>query len=157
MSRRDRRYCYVATGYLVRDGKTLLIKHKKLKMWLPPGGHIDEGETPDEAVLREALEETGLEAEFVVPPRAPVMRLGRVESQHEPQRVQIEEIPGHNHHIDFIFYLRAKPGAHVHRPDESDDIRWHTPEELGLPHVPEEVRDSGREAIALVEASTRIP
>ncbi|MBI5246704.1 MAG: NUDIX domain-containing protein [Elusimicrobia bacterium] len=153
----SRRYCYVATGYLVRDGKTLLLKHKKLRMWLPPGGHIDEGETPDEAVLREALEETGLEAEFVVPPREPVMRLGRVESQHEPQRVQIEEIPGHNHHIDFIYYLRAKPGAHVHRPDESDDIRWHSPEELGLPHVPEEVRDSGREAIALVEASTRNP
>jgi 8-oxo-dGTP pyrophosphatase MutT (NUDIX family) len=153
----SRRYCWVATGYLVRDGKTLLIKHKKLKMWLPPGGHVDEGETPDEAVLREAYEETGLRAEFVVPPRAPVMRMGRVESLHEPQRVQVEEIPGHNHHIDFIYYLRALPGEHVHRPDESDDIRWHSPEELGLPHVPEEVRDSGREAISLVEASTRNP
>jgi 8-oxo-dGTP pyrophosphatase MutT (NUDIX family) len=153
----SRRYCFVATAYLVRDGKTLLIKHKKLGMWLPPGGHIDEGETPDQAVLREALEETGLEGEFVVAPRAPVMRLGRVESLHEPQRVQVEELPGHNHHIDFIYYLRAKPGAHSHRPDESDDIRWHTPEDLGLSHVPAEVRDCGREAIALVEASTRNP
>ena len=37
-----RRYCFVATGYLVRDAKTLLLKHKKLGMWLPPGGHIEE-------------------------------------------------------------------------------------------------------------------
>lgn len=151
-----RKYCFVATAYLVRDGRTLLLKHKKLGMWLPPGGHIEEGETTDEAVLREVLEETGLEAEFISAPRAPVMRGGRVESLHEPQRVQVEEIPGHNHHIDFIYYLRAKEGAHAHRPDESDDIRWHTPEELGLPHVPEEVRDSGRDAIRTVSPS-RIP
>ena len=152
-----RRYCFVATAYLVRDGKTLLLKHKKLGMWLPPGGHIDEGETPDEAVLREVFEETGLEAEFIMPPRPPVMSSGRVESLHEPQRVQTEELPGHNHHIDFIYYLRAKSGDPVRRPEESDDLRWHTAEELGLPHVPDEVRESGRDAIILVGASTRNP
>jgi 8-oxo-dGTP pyrophosphatase MutT (NUDIX family) len=149
-----RKYCFVATGYVVRDGKTLLVKHRKLGMWLPPGGHIDDGEHPDEAVLREVLEETGLEAEFVVAPRAPVMAEGRVESLHEPQRVQIEEIPGHNHHVDFIYYLRARPGAHVHRPDESDDIRWHTAEELGQPHVTDEIRESGRDAIRVVSAAS---
>jgi len=145
-----RRYCFVATAYLVRDGQTLLLKHKKLGMWLPPGGHIEDGESPDEAVLREVLEETGLEAEFVASPRAPVLDDGRVVSLHEPHRVQIEEIPGHNHHIDLIYYLRAKPGAHAHRPDESDDIRWHTHDALGLPHVPDEVRESGRDAIRVV-------
>ncbi len=153
----QRKYCFVATGYLVRDGRTLLLKHKKLGMWLPPGGHIEPGETPDEAVLREVLEETGLEAEFVASPRSPVMRDDRVESLHEPQRVQIEEIPGHNHHIDLIYFLRAKPGAHVHRPDESDDIRWHSSDELGLPHVLPEIRESGRDAILFVDAPTRIP
>ena len=62
-----------------------------------------------------------------------------------------------DHHIDFIYYLRAKEGAPVHRPDESDALRWHSPEELGLPHVPDEVRESGRDAIRLVELSTRNP
>src|SRR6185436_11082971 len=62
---------FVATGYVVRDGKTLLLYHKKLKMWLPPGGHIDEGELPEEAVLREIREETGLEAEVISPRRQP--------------------------------------------------------------------------------------
>ena len=148
----SRRYCFVATGYLVRDGKTLLLKHKKLGMWLPPGGHIDEGETPDDAVMREVLEETGLEAEFVASPRPPILNDNRVESLHEPQRVQVEALPNHNHHIDFIYYLRAKPGTAVRRPEESDDLRWHTPEELGLAHVPVEVRDSGRDAIRFVDS-----
>jgi hypothetical protein len=79
---------------------------------------------------------------------------GRVESLHEPQRVQIEEIPGHNHHVDFIYYLRARPGAHVHRPAESDDIRWHTAAELGQPHVSDEIRESGRDAIRVVTAAS---
>lgn len=145
-----RKYCFVATGYVVRDGKTLLVKHKKLGMWLPPGGHIDDGETPDEAVLREVLEETGLEAEFVAAPRPPVMNDARVQSLREPQRVQVEAIPNHNHHVDFIYFLRAKPGAHVHRPEESDDIRWHSKEDLGGPHVVAEIRESGRDAIDFV-------
>ncbi|MDE2143958.1 MAG: NUDIX domain-containing protein, partial [Elusimicrobia bacterium] len=62
-----RRYCFVVSAYAVREGKVLLIKHKKLGLWLAPGGHIDEGETPDEAALRELKEETGLEADFAVP------------------------------------------------------------------------------------------
>jgi 8-oxo-dGTP pyrophosphatase MutT (NUDIX family) len=67
----SRRYCLVATAYVVRGDKTLLLKHRKLGMWLPPGGHVEPGETPDEAVRREVREETGLEIDFVEPRARP--------------------------------------------------------------------------------------
>lgn len=38
----------------------VLLRHKRLGLWLQPGGHIDPGEQPWEAALREAAEETGL-------------------------------------------------------------------------------------------------
>ncbi len=38
----------------------ILLEHKRLGMWLQPGGHIDPGEAPWEAAVREAAEETGL-------------------------------------------------------------------------------------------------
>lgn len=38
----------------------ILLKHKKLSIWVQPGGHIDPDETPAEAAVREAVEETGL-------------------------------------------------------------------------------------------------
>ena len=42
----------------------VLLRHKRLGLWLQPGGHIDPGETPWDAALREAQEETGLEVSF---------------------------------------------------------------------------------------------
>lgn len=38
----------------------LLINHKKYNIWVAPGGHVDEGELPSEAAVRETLEEVGV-------------------------------------------------------------------------------------------------
>ena len=41
---------FTATGFVFNEsGKILMIKHKKLGVWLPPGGHIDENELPCKA------------------------------------------------------------------------------------------------------------
>lgn len=63
------RKCVVASGVLIEGGKALLIYHEKLGVWLYPGGHVEEDETPSEAVVREFREETGLEVEPVGPRR----------------------------------------------------------------------------------------
>jgi 8-oxo-dGTP pyrophosphatase MutT (NUDIX family) len=57
--------CYTAGGVLIHDNKVLLIKHKKLGIWLNPGGHIDEGELPHQAAEREFFEETGVRVRAV--------------------------------------------------------------------------------------------
>ena len=51
---------FTATGFVVDKKSILLHWHKKLSMWLPPGGHIEPGEDPQQAIIREVLEETGL-------------------------------------------------------------------------------------------------
>lgn len=57
--------CYTAGGMLINEGKVLLIKHKKLGIWLNPGGHIDEGELPHQAAEREFFEETGVKVRAI--------------------------------------------------------------------------------------------
>ena len=45
------------------DGRVLLAHHMDARLWVLPGGHVDPGETPADAVAREVWEETGLAVE----------------------------------------------------------------------------------------------
>src|SRR5256885_1290839 len=62
---KDRRAFSVAV-FARHDGRVLLVKHKRLRTWLPVGGEIEQGESPLEAAQRELKEETGLEGKFTV-------------------------------------------------------------------------------------------
>lgn len=53
-------FCYTVAGMLIHEGKVLLVKHKKLGIWLNPGGHIEPNELPHKAAEREFYEETGV-------------------------------------------------------------------------------------------------
>ena len=46
---------------IIQDNEILLIQREDFEVWGLPGGAIDPGETPAEAAIREAYEETGLQ------------------------------------------------------------------------------------------------
>lgn len=57
--------CLTVAGCLVFEGKVLLVKHKKVKTWLNPGGHIESNEAPHLAAEREFWEETGIKVRAI--------------------------------------------------------------------------------------------
>lgn len=61
------RRCATAAGILVVDSKVLLLLHKKVSIWLAPGGHIDEHELPHHAAEREFFEETTISVQAYSP------------------------------------------------------------------------------------------
>ena len=54
------------TGVVIKDGKVLLARHtygNGKNMLIIPGGYVNVGETPQEALKREFMEETHIEVE----------------------------------------------------------------------------------------------
>jgi 8-oxo-dGTP pyrophosphatase MutT (NUDIX family) len=89
----------------------LLHRHKRLGLWLQPGGHVDGGESPWAASVRETAEETGLAAEH--PEGGPLLWHVDV---HDGGR-------GHTH-LDLRYLLRAAPEDPRPPVGESPDVRW---------------------------------
>ena len=61
---------YSAGGVVSRGGKLLIVRVRNLKgeeVWTFPKGHLDPGETPKQAALREVQEETGYLCEVIAP------------------------------------------------------------------------------------------
>jgi len=134
---------FTATTFVVHDRRTLLLHHRKLEMWLPPGGHIDPHELPDMAALREVREESGLEVELLSQGRT----LGHVKVLPQPYCILLEDIsPGHQH-IDLIYFARVCGGTLMHAEREAHAARWFTWEELDAPEIAEDIRELGRRAI----------
>ena len=153
---------FTVSGFVVEPGRTLLHWHRKSGMWLPPGGHVERGEDPVQAVLREVLEETGITAEVLATP--PTMDFEVPQQLPAPYTILIEDIPeGPHQHIDLIYFVRPVAGS-VRAAPADDPFIWVTAEELrrdeplpvascgvDLP-VPADVRALGLVAIsALVE------
>lgn len=65
----DQPSIHLVSYFMVIDQHTnqlLLVDHKKAQHWLPPGGHVELNEHPKETVKREAREELGIEADFLL-------------------------------------------------------------------------------------------
>jgi ADP-ribose pyrophosphatase YjhB (NUDIX family) len=142
---------FTATTFVVHAGRTLLLFHRKLAIWVPPGGHIDPNELPDVAALREVREETGLEAELLDAGR----ELGHVRVLPQPYCILLEDIgPGHQH-IDLIYFARVVGGRLTPAAREAHTARWLTWAELDSPEIAEDIRELGRRAIEAVDAAAR--
>ncbi|MEV5652657.1 NUDIX domain-containing protein [Nocardia sp. NPDC052254] len=106
------------------DERALLLgSHVKSGLWLPMGGHVEPGEHPLEAAVREASEEIGIEAEFTVVGAAPLF-------------LTITTTVGDNSHCDVsLWYVVRGHRAHTYHldPAEFSKAQWWDLDSRALP------------------------
>ena len=103
------------------NGRLLLVAHRKAGLWLPPGGHVEPGEDPWSAVVRECQEELGI-------PATPAPLTGE-----RPFFLTVTETRGPGVHTDVsLWYLLSTDADSITSYDEEefDAIRWLTAAEV---------------------------
>jgi 8-oxo-dGTP pyrophosphatase MutT (NUDIX family) len=126
---KERLWC--VTVYVQNKNKDfLLLHHKRLNQWVPPGGKLDEGEIPDEAALRECLEETGLEIQLIGQSLPFVSSSSLVQTLICPFGIQLNAVNEKRDHIDLVYTGFPLQGNLQFSENEAYDIKWFSLQEV---------------------------
>lgn len=135
-----------ATVFVAWRGRLLMHRHRELGLWLPCGGHVEPHELPDDAAVREVLEESGVHVELVgeralqVPTPRQLLR---------PRGVQLETIRDDHEHIDLIYFGRPIEPYDGRLDGEEEGLGWYDAASLERLELTDEVR--AWTALALAE------
>jgi len=129
----NRHFCASVLIIDKRTKKILLVKHKKFDKWVQPGGHIEENEVPEEAAIREAYEETGLNIKLIGE------RFPREDDGVRPFAVQYNRGKKGDLHIDIVYVAVSYDNREfILNEQESLDIAWFSRNELeNIPVFPD--------------------
>lgn len=148
---RGKPYQFVASAYIVKNKKVLLIFHNELKRWLPVGGHIEQDEngyfkeTPEETVIREVKEETGLDVEIVG--RKVTIEGREIKPLFLPESMHIHKIDEKHDHLDLDYFCKPINNKKIKKSDEGK-LKWFSINELKkCDKIAEETRKRAIEAI----------
>lgn len=97
------------SALIVGERGVILHKHKRLGIWVQTGGHVDPGETPTQAALRESREETGLPVSLV---------------SDELIHVDVHPGPRGHTHLDLRYLCTAPPDDPAPPDGESQETFW---------------------------------
>lgn len=142
---------FTTSAYIIDGDKVLLVNHKKHKMWLPTGGHIEDNETPVQAIKREIKEEAGLDIEIIESIKHAKL-YSTAEILPAPYGISLHSVGDHQH-MDMRYICKVQGSKNL---SGSEECRWYTSEQVNsLDNCPEEVKDFMKEAIQIVKKLKR--
>lgn len=139
---------FTVSIFISQNAKVLFIFHKQLQRWLPIGGHIELEENPEQAAIREAKEESGLDVELVGE-RSPIQKEPGFLPLLAPDYMDIHLIKEPHWHIGLIYFAKVKSGKVTLSVEEHQDIQWLDEKDLDNPKygLSEPLKFYAREAI----------
>jgi len=145
---------FTATGIVFnRSKQILMIFHKKLNVWLPPGGHIEENELPTKAVIREIFEETGIKVEILqIENKILTLSNNDCIELEKPFILLLENIEGNwkHNHIDMVYICKALNENVILQKTEVNDIGWFEINQVEKLKTFENVKQSIQKAFEII-------
>ncbi|MEM0195891.1 MAG: NUDIX domain-containing protein [Thermoplasmatales archaeon] len=122
--------------------RVLLVKHKKLGVWIYPGGHMRSDENPLECAIRETIEETATSFRVISSSKIEISGDG-TSTLPNPLIIMKEIVPYSDEpheHFDMI-YLGLSDSDFYRTNDESTDAGWFSEDEINDLETFPNVRD----------------
>lgn len=128
--------------FIVHKDRVLLRKHEKYKIWLVPGGHIQPDEDPNEAVIREAKEEVGLDIRLWDGTRRFSKEAGGNIQLIPPVSLNRHKINDAHEHVSMVYFATTdSDDVHTeHEEDRSDEWCWLKKDELDTLDLRSDIR-----------------
>ncbi len=125
--------------FVLHRGRVLLLFHPKIGLWLPPGGHVEHGELPDDAAVREVREETGVQCQLV---GERGVNVAYPDQLIRPCGIQVEKIRPGVEHIDLVYFAVAEGADARIAPEHAaqDRAGWYAPDDLLALGANDEIR-----------------
>ena len=139
----------VVAGYIFRGSQVLLVNHKKLGLWIPVGGHIKENETPDDALLRETKEKTGLDIEILNQSSIP-LEGNTKRNLATPFYSNVHSVGDHDHSC-FYYIARALNPKKIRINEELRNYGWFSRGGLDKRFVLIDVRNQALRAFEILK------
>jgi 8-oxo-dGTP diphosphatase len=131
---------FTASGIVLDHDQVLLVKHRKLGLWLYPGGHIDPDEDPAQTVMREIGEEAGIDVEIIGKTSFAHPAVGAVPV---PFTILVEDVTdptvGPHQHIDMVYVCRPRSVEVTVQLGELDGHTWVPLADIALLRTPPEL------------------
>jgi len=108
--------CVYFLPYDPSSKKVFLVHHKKAKLWLSPGGHIDKGESSLEALQREVKEELGFDYQISIQTQPFLFTMVSINNPVVPCKT----------HFDVWYGIRTDGSNFEIDPREFNETRWLT-------------------------------
>ncbi|MFF2020916.1 NUDIX domain-containing protein [Streptomyces sp. NPDC058171] len=148
---RDTGFVYICSGYLVEGGRVLLVHHNRFDKWVPPGGHIEPGESFAGTAVREFTEKTGLPVQAMS--SQPEIHPADANATPEPVPfyVDVEREGFVTPALVQFFYVRRRPGTRERaveaQREEVHGAAWFGLDDLATLKTFDQVRSLARFAL----------
>ncbi len=130
MSHINEKLDFTAGVMVVYKNKVLLRMHDKYQLWLGVGGHIEPGEDPNQAAVREVKEEVGLDV-VLVPAKNQIYTTIPGYTELIPPRFMSRHNVSPNHeHVNLLYFAKASSDNVQMPEDEQVECKWFSYEEL---------------------------
>lgn len=107
-------FCVYFLPFNPKTKEIFLIHHKKSGLWLSPGGHIDKGETVQDALKREIMEELGFSFEPTQLPKPFILTITPINNSKQPCK----------RHFDIWFKIDTDGSIFNLDPREFHSSKW---------------------------------